>query len=607
MPHLITEGLMHIRSLAATMLLSIVVPFSALAAIPKTIPFEGILTNSAGVPKSAGTYDVTFRIFDVASAGTALWTEPAKPVTITGTRGLFVTELGTPTAFGALAFDTKYWVEVQVSGEANPMTPRIALHAVPYALTALSGSLSLPFSGSAAVDSPGNALYIRNSGSGVAIEGSSDNNSGVLGVSINYDAVSGFSTTGNGVRGGSTSNKGVFGSSTNGVGTQGSSTNNIGIYGSSNASYGVYGTSPTNFGVYGNSGSLTGVYGESASYLGIDGVGHAGGLPGLFGQNDNASGDGVWGSGPHTGVWGDSGPGTGVYGLSEHGGYGVWGDSPQGYAGVYGHGLHNGVWGQTSSTTDAGVYASNTSSGWGLFAESSGVGSFGRSNADGQPGVYGYTSHNAGSIGVLGRNDGDGPGVQGNGAGGDGVIGWSNSTTHSGVAGVNTSAGGNGVYGRSDGGGYAGYFAGLTHVGVLEISGGSDVAEKFSVATAAEPGTVVSIDAEHTGALKVSAGAYDRTVAGVISGANHLSAGMVLPDAGGVTGALPVAMAGRVWVRCNDSNGAIHPGDMLTTSDIAGTAMRVTDFARSEGATIGKAMSPLAHGSGLVLALVNLH
>ena len=599
---------MYSRFLAATALLHIVVSAASIAAIPHTIAFQGVLTNSAGVPKAAGIYNVTFRLYDAGTGGSLLWTEAAKPVTVTGNRGVFSTELGKPTPFGALAFDAQYFVEVQIAGEASAMTPRIALSSVPYALNVPSATLSLPFSGTANVASPDNAMYVRNSGSGVAVQGSSDNNSGVLGVSINYDAVAGFSTTGNGVRGGSTSNKGVFGSSTNGVGTQGSSTNNIGIYGSSSKSYGVYGTSPVNFGVYGNSTSLTGVYGESASYLGVNGVGHAGGLPAVFGQNDNATGDGVWGSGIHVGVWGDSGLGTGLYGLSERGQYGVNGESTLGFAGVWGHGAHNGVYGQTSSAADSAVFGRNETTGTGIFGYSvGGTGVTGRTESDGQVAVFGYTNHNNGSRAVWGANDGNGPGVQGNSAGSDGVIGWSNSAGNSGVAGINTSAGGNGVYGRSNAGGYAGYFAGLTHVGILEISGGSDVAEKFSVAGAAQPGTVVSIDPEHTGALKMSSGAYDRTVAGVISGANHLSAGMVLPDSGGVAGALPVAMAGRVWVRCNDSNGAIRSGDMLTTSDTAGVAMKVTDYARSEGATIGKAMSPLTHGSGLVLALVNLH
>jgi hypothetical protein len=52
--------------------------------------------------------------------------------------------------------------------------------------------------------------------------------------------------------------------------------------------------------------------------------------------------------------------------------------------------------------------------------------------------------------------------------------------------------------------------------------------------------------------------------------------------------------------------GAIEPGDLLTTSDTPGYAMRVDDSARASGATIGKAMGRLDGGRGLVLVLVGL-
>ncbi|MFT7670022.1 MAG: hypothetical protein ACI8X5_002729, partial [Planctomycetota bacterium] len=53
-------------------------------------------------------------------------------------------------------------------------------------------------------------------------------------------------------------------------------------------------------------------------------------------------------------------------------------------------------------------------------------------------------------------------------------------------------------------------------------------------------------------------------------------------------------------------NGAIQPGDRLTTSSLAGFAMKATDTTRSVGSVIGKAMSALAGNTGLVLVLVNL-
>ena len=48
------------------------------------------------------------------------------------------------------------------------------------------------------------------------------------------------------------------------------------------------------------------------------------------------------------------------------------------------------------------------------------------------------------------------------------------------------------------------------------------------------------------------------------------------------------------------------PGDLLTTAELEGHAMRATDPERCHGAVIGKAMSALDADTGLVLVLVNL-
>jgi len=70
------------------------------------------------------------------------------------------------------------------------------------------------------------------------------------------------------------------------------------------------------------------------------------------------------------------------------------------------------------------------------------------------------------------------------------------------------------------------------------------------------------------------------------------------------SGTHPVALTGRVYVRAEVSGGAIEPGDLLTTSAVPGHAMKASDYDRSRGATLGKAMSRLAEGRGLVLMLV---
>ena len=151
------------------------------------------------------------------------------------------------------------------------------------------------------------------------------------------------------------------------------------------------------------------------------------------------------------------------------------------------------------------------------------------------------------------------------------------------------------------------HVVGTTRTSVLTISGGLDVAEPFQMnEDEVEKGSVVVIDEKHPGRLKRSTKAYDRRVAGIVSGANGINPGISLHQEGVIDGGQNVALSGRVYVEADASAGAIEPGDLLTTSHKPGHAMKVTDHARAQGAIIGKAMSPLAEGTGMVLVLVSL-
>jgi hypothetical protein len=148
--------------------------------------------------------------------------------------------------------------------------------------------------------------------------------------------------------------------------------------------------------------------------------------------------------------------------------------------------------------------------------------------------------------------------------------------------------------------------SGLVAVKVLQITGGLDLAEHFDVAGDARPGMLVAIDPRNAGRLSIARGAYNRRVAGVISGANNLSAGMVLAGSSTAKSSQPVALTGRAWVYCDATRRPINPGDLLTTSSTPGHAMKVTNYQRAHGAIIGKAITGLKSGRGLVLALVSL-
>ncbi len=150
---------------------------------------------------------------------------------------------------------------------------------------------------------------------------------------------------------------------------------------------------------------------------------------------------------------------------------------------------------------------------------------------------------------------------------------------------------------------------GRTRTKSLEIVGGADLAEPVEIEGCAEPGMVVVIDPNHAGRFKVASEAYDRKAAGILSGANGLPAGMVMHAEGDThaDGGMPLALSGRVWCWCDAAYGPITPGDLLTTSATTGHAMRVADDKDApRGCIIGKAMTALPEGKGLVLVLVNL-
>jgi hypothetical protein len=142
------------------------------------------------------------------------------------------------------------------------------------------------------------------------------------------------------------------------------------------------------------------------------------------------------------------------------------------------------------------------------------------------------------------------------------------------------------------------------------ILSNADAAEDFEVVaddrSMAEPGTVMTIDA--TGALRIAREPYDQRVAGVVSGAGDLQPGLVLgrDERTSSDAEKPVALDGRVNCKVDATDDAIAVGDLLTTSETPGYAMRVDDPDEAFGAVIGKALEPLEEGMGTVPILVAL-
>jgi len=154
---------------------------------------------------------------------------------------------------------------------------------------------------------------------------------------------------------------------------------------------------------------------------------------------------------------------------------------------------------------------------------------------------------------------------------------------------------------------YAGEFFGNVQVNGDIFLPGADCAEQFDFAAVAEvtPGDVVVISED--GLLQLSREAYDRKVAGVISGAGSFRPGIILDRKEPQVDRLPVALMGKVFCKVDAGYGAIGVGDLLTTSHTPGHAMKAADALKSFGAVIGKALAACPAGTGLIPILVALN
>ncbi len=248
----------------------------------------------------------------------------------------------------------------------------------------------------------------------------------------------------------------------------------------------------------------------------------------------------------------------------------------------------------------AGVYADSQVNGVQAEGGANGVFAKGKSWC----GVIGISESTSGGFGVYGANTAGGTGVVGESKGWMGVYGKSESPTGgAGVMGEGVGPGAVGIYGK---GRVAGRFEGDVEVtGDIRLLN-ADCAEDFDICETEqiEPGTVMVLGED--GRLHQSQNAYDKRVAGVVSGAGDYKPGIVLDKQSSTHNRQPIALLGKVYCKTDASFGAIGIGDLLTTSPTPGHAMRADDAARAFGSVIGKALRPLKGGQGLIPVLIAL-
>ena len=113
---------------------------AALADVPRQISYQGRLTDTAGQPVSDGSYVMDFAIYPSQSGGTPVWQESRRVVGVSG--GLFTTVLGKEIPLPDSGLPVTAWLETKVNG--FPLSPRVRLVSVPFALRSLTAEQVLP-------------------------------------------------------------------------------------------------------------------------------------------------------------------------------------------------------------------------------------------------------------------------------------------------------------------------------------------------------------------------------------------------------------------------------------------------------------------------------
>ncbi len=327
---------------------------SALAAVPPTlVNYQGVLRDAADKPRN-GTFDMVFRFFDAATAGTEILVDShtgggGNAVTVSG--GLFSTALGGGTVTDGSGAGTytnladvfrdygTVYLQITIGGET--LSPRIRVQSGAYALNAsnLGGKPSSSF---------------------VDTSSTSQTKAGHL---IASDGLEGNSTTAVGVQGIGLTSGGTFAdSSITAVAHLG--------YATGGNKYGVHGMGATAGGWFHNPAATWNAYLGYAGYGVYANGTQAGGYfydaSGNYGYVGYSFGYGLYGNGTNTGVIGTS-PSVGGYFVSgtsyaylarTSGGYGI-----DAHGSVVGGTFTNGAGtgGSQLSSVDVGVW------GWGNY------------------------------------------------------------------------------------------------------------------------------------------------------------------------------------------------------------------------------------------------
>ncbi len=160
---------MRVVVLLGVLVIVAALPVTGFGDVPQQVNYQGYLTDDVGNPLD-NDHVMVFSIYDVSSAGTALWWEEQ---TVSVANGIYNVRIGqdpTGNPFPAGLFDGQRWMGVTVGIDAE-MTPRQPLTSTPYAFKAGDAeTLEGKTVGEILGNTDGDGLRVSAVNSGVVVE-----------------------------------------------------------------------------------------------------------------------------------------------------------------------------------------------------------------------------------------------------------------------------------------------------------------------------------------------------------------------------------------------------------------------------------------------------
>jgi len=327
-------------------------------AVPQKINFQGVLKDLLGEPVT-GTKTIAFSIYDVATGGTALWTETQL---ISVEAGLYSVRLGDVSSLPLSVFsgDTRY---LGISIDSSELSPRTVIISVPFAYRAAVAD---------AYESGGVASDVVRFG---VDESTTQTTSGAYAIRLRTTAEEAktiYATS--------------EGSASRSIYAYALGSNSIGIYGAASGSgdsYGIYGRASGSAKI-----SILGETNVDNGY-GVIGVAHGTGGHGVYANAYGVDGVGMEGYGSRGGMYGSGSNFGGSFEASGNGAIGVYASSRNSSTKSWA-----GYFKQTSSGgASDGIYVTTSSDGGSaLLAESTGAGG---------KAIYGFTDNSTSYSGYF--------------------------------------------------------------------------------------------------------------------------------------------------------------------------------------------------------------